>query len=121
MNGVERQRLHAGCFFSGKNGGAGCVEQGDPAQPACVGVVLGTADRVGALTSGKPTENARVESFHRRLREECLTVSWFQNRFDARRKIAAWRTCFVRRAPKPAAVLTEVWSNKPLNREIKAQ
>ena len=26
-----------------------------------------------------------------RLREECLAVSWFQNLFDARRKIAAWR------------------------------
>ena len=34
----------------------------------------------------------RVESFHGRLREECLHVSWFQNLFDARRKIAAWRT-----------------------------
>ncbi len=25
------------------------------------------------------------------LREECLSMSWFQNLFDARRKIAAWR------------------------------
>jgi len=41
--------------------------------------------------TGKPTQNARVESFHGRLREECLAVSWFQNLFDARRKIAAWR------------------------------
>jgi len=40
---------------------------------------------------GKPTQNAHVESFHGRLREECLAVSWFQNLFDARRKIAAWR------------------------------
>ena len=39
----------------------------------------------------KPTQNAHVESFHGRLREECLTVSWFQNLFDARRKIAAWK------------------------------
>jgi putative transposase len=43
------------------------------------------------LQPGKPTQNARVESFHGRLRDECLTVSWFQNLFDARRKIAAWR------------------------------
>ena len=42
------------------------------------------------IQPGKPTQNARVESFHGRLREECLTVSWFQNLFDARRKIAAW-------------------------------
>ena len=44
------------------------------------------------IQPGKPTQNARVESFHGRLRDECLTVSWFQNLFDARRKIADWRT-----------------------------
>ena len=43
------------------------------------------------IQPGKPTQNARVESFHGRLREECLAVSWFQNLFDARRKIATWR------------------------------
>jgi hypothetical protein len=43
------------------------------------------------IQPGKPTQNARVESFHGKLREECLSVSWFQNLFDARRKIAAWR------------------------------
>jgi len=32
-----------------------------------------------------------VESFHGRLREECLNASWFGNLFDARRKIGAWR------------------------------
>src|SRR5207253_10418071 len=40
---------------------------------------------------GKPTQNGRVETFHARLREECLNVSWFQNLSDAKRKIAAWR------------------------------
>jgi putative transposase len=44
------------------------------------------------IQPGKPTQNARVESFNGRLRDECLTVSWFQNLFEARRKIAAWRT-----------------------------
>jgi len=43
------------------------------------------------IQPGKPTQNARIESFHGRLREECLAVSWFENLFDARRKIAAWR------------------------------
>ncbi len=43
------------------------------------------------IQPGKPTQNAHVESFHGRLREECLSVSWFQNLFDARRKIAAWK------------------------------
>ena len=43
------------------------------------------------IQPGKPTQNPHVESFHGRLREECLTLSWFQNLFDARRKISAWR------------------------------
>jgi putative transposase len=44
------------------------------------------------IQPGKPTQNGRVESFHARLREECLNVSWFQNLFDAKRKSAGWRT-----------------------------
>ena len=43
------------------------------------------------IQPGKPTQNAHVESFHGRLREECLNVSWFHNLFAARRKIAEWR------------------------------
>jgi putative transposase len=43
------------------------------------------------IQPGKPTQNAHVESFHGRLRDECLNVSWFWNLLDARRKIAAWR------------------------------
>src|SRR5689334_2429436 len=43
------------------------------------------------IQPGKPTQNAHVESFHGRLREECLNVSWFTSLADARRKIEAWR------------------------------
>ena len=43
------------------------------------------------IQPGKPTQNAYVESFQGRLREECLNLNWFQNLFDARRKIASWR------------------------------
>ena len=43
------------------------------------------------IEPGKPVENAHVESFHRKLRDECLNASWFQNLFDARSKIEAWR------------------------------
>ncbi len=43
------------------------------------------------IQPGKPTQNAHVESFHGRMREECLNVSWFENLFDARRKISAWQ------------------------------
>jgi putative transposase len=43
------------------------------------------------IRPGKPIENAHVESFNGRLREECLNVSWFRNLFDARRQIETWR------------------------------
>jgi putative transposase len=43
------------------------------------------------IQPGKPTQNAYVESFNSRLREECLRINWFQNLFEARRIIAAWR------------------------------
>jgi putative transposase len=36
-------------------------------------------------------QNGHGESFHGRLRKECLNISWFGNLFEARRKIAAWR------------------------------
>ena len=42
-------------------------------------------------------QNAHVESFHGKLRDECLRVSWFGNLFDARRKIASWRNGLQRR------------------------
>ena len=35
---------------------------------------------------GKPTDNALVESFNGRLRDECLNTNWFISLDDARRK-----------------------------------
>ena len=40
---------------------------------------------------GKPTDNAFVESFNGRLRDECLNAHWFLALADARAKIEAWR------------------------------
>ena len=51
------------------------------------------------IEPGKPTQNAHVESFHGRFREECLQVSWFQNLFDARRKIGDWRADYNQQRP----------------------
>lgn len=51
------------------------------------------------IQPGKPTQNAHVESFHGRLREECLRVSWFHNLFDARRKIELWRRDYNEQRP----------------------
>lgn len=54
------------------------------------------------IQPGKPTQNGHVESFHGKLRDEFLNVSWFQNLFDARRKTAAWRHDYNERRPHSA-------------------
>jgi transposase InsO family protein len=40
---------------------------------------------------GKPTDNAAIESFNGRFREECLNVHWFASIDDAQQKIDAFR------------------------------
>jgi len=40
---------------------------------------------------GKSTDNAIVESFNGRFREECLNSHWFESIDDASQKIDAWR------------------------------
>jgi len=44
------------------------------------------------IQPGRPMQNGHVESFNGKLRDECLNVSCLRNPFDARRKIAAWRS-----------------------------
>jgi putative transposase len=39
----------------------------------------------------KPVQNAYIESFNGRLRDECLNANWFTSLSDARRKIETWR------------------------------
>jgi len=51
---------------------------------------------------GKPTDNARVESFNGRLRQECLNAHWFLSLGDAQAKIGAWRTYYNEMRPHSA-------------------
>ncbi len=43
------------------------------------------------IEPGRPVQNAFVESFNGKLRDECLNASWFGNLFEARIKIGAWK------------------------------
>ena len=43
------------------------------------------------IRPGKPVENATIESFNGRFREECLNVHWFASLEDAQQKIDAFR------------------------------
>ncbi len=51
---------------------------------------------------GKPTDNAKVESFNGRLRQECLNAHWFLSLEDARRKIDEWRQYYNEMRPHSA-------------------
>jgi putative transposase len=54
------------------------------------------------IEPGRPTQNGHVESFHGKLRDECLNASWFMNLWDARRKIAAWKEEYNEERPHSA-------------------
>lgn len=51
------------------------------------------------IQPGRPMQNGHVESFHGRLRDECLNVNWFWNLWDARRKIAGWQLHYNKQRP----------------------
>ena len=51
------------------------------------------------IRPGKPIENAFIESFNGRLRDECLNVHQFASIADAQDKIEAWRLDYNQRRP----------------------
>jgi putative transposase len=48
---------------------------------------------------GKPTDNAYIESFNGRLRQECLDQHWFSSLEDAKIKIETWRIDYNEQRP----------------------
>ncbi|MDR9839886.1 IS3 family transposase [Herbaspirillum huttiense] len=51
---------------------------------------------------GKPTDNAKVESFNGRFRQECLNAHWFLSLDDAKTKIEEWRQYYNEARPHSA-------------------
>ncbi|QBI14042.1 IS3 family transposase [Xanthomonas oryzae pv. oryzae] len=54
------------------------------------------------IQPGKPNQNAYVESFNGRLREECLNEHWFPTLLHARTEIERWRREYNEDRPKKA-------------------
>lgn len=52
------------------------------------------------IEPGKPNQNAYIESFNGRLRDECLNEHWFTNLAHARVVIEAWRREYNEERPK---------------------
>jgi len=58
--------------------------------------------RLHFIEPGKPIQNAFVESFNGRFRDECLNEHWFTSLKDARRIIEDWRIDYNTRRPHSA-------------------
>lgn len=50
-----------------------------------------TGARLRFIEPGKPVQNAFVESFNGKIRDECLNPHWFRSLRHAREEIKAWR------------------------------
>jgi putative transposase len=51
------------------------------------------------IQAGKPTQNAYIESFNGKLRDECLNEHWFRSLRHAQKIIAAWRRDYNEQRP----------------------
>ncbi len=52
------------------------------------------------IEPGKPNQNAYIESFNGRFRDECLNEHWFTTLAHARALIEAWRCEYNEERPK---------------------
>ena len=64
---------------------------------------------------GKPTDNAFIEAFNRRCRDECLNLHWFDSLEEAQTTIEAWRVDYNTERPHGAlgqqtpAAFSQAW------------
>ncbi|KAF0182295.1 MAG: putative transposase, partial [Nitrospirae bacterium] len=54
------------------------------------------------IRPGKPVDNAHIESFNGRLRDECLNQNWFMSMEHARRVVEEWRLDYNEERPHSA-------------------
>jgi len=70
----------------------------------CGKAVLEWAHRRGValrlIEPGKPNQNAYVESFNGRFRDECLNEHWFTSLLHARAIIKTWRRDYNEERPR---------------------
>lgn len=78
----------------------------DNGKEFCSRAMLGWAHARGVqlflIEPGKPNQNAYIESFNGRLRDECLNEHWFTSLQHARVVVEAWRREYNEERPKRA-------------------
>lgn len=65
------------------------------------------------IQPGKPMQNAHVESFNGRLRDECLNLHWFRDLGDLQHELDRWRRDYNNHRPHSAL------GGKPPNRYLR--
>ena len=58
--------------------------------------------RLEFIRPGKPIENAFMESFNGKFRDECLNENWFLSLDDARHRLKAWKRDYNQSRPHSA-------------------
>jgi putative transposase len=70
------------------------------------------------IEPGKPVQNAHIESFNGKLRNECLNLEWFTNLKEAREVIEQWRMQYNQVRPHSALnnLPPEVWQQNQVEK-----
>ncbi len=92
--------------------------------PECEGQVLDAWAyqanlQLSFIRPGKPNENAYIESFNGKFRDECLNEHWFITMAHVRRAIEAWRIEYNTERPygSPGDLTPEEYAGRGLARE----
>lgn len=86
-----------------------------------------TGVRLRFIEPGKPVQNAFVESFNGRFRDECLNLHWFKSLAHARAEIGVWRRHYNHERPHsaldyrtPSELLTASGVTAPIGGDLRA-
>jgi transposase InsO family protein len=71
------------------------------------------------IQQGRPMQNGHAEGFNGKPRDECLNTSWFENLWDARRKIATRQKAFNRERPHSSQGIGHWRSSRDLLRSAR--
>jgi putative transposase len=70
------------------------------------------------IEPGKPVQNAHIESFNGKLRNECLNLEWFMNLREAQQVIERWRMEYNQFRPHSALnnLPPEIWQQNQIEK-----
>lgn len=73
------------------------------------------------IEPGKPNQNAYIESFNGRFRDECLNEHWFPSLLHARTEIERWRREYNEERPKKAlgGLTPEAYAKQLTDKQVK--